>query len=61
MNGSKAFLKMRQIDPKSKVIIASGFTKDESIEELREQGLSGFIRKPYSNDELNQILHKVLG
>lgn len=57
MNGSEAFLKMKEIDNNCKVIISSGFTKDENIDDLKEAGLIGFIHKPYRISELSQLLN----
>ncbi len=60
MNGSEAFLKMKDIDKDCKVIISSGFTKNESLIELRKRGLAGFINKPFRDFELGKILAKLL-
>ncbi len=60
MNGSKAFYKMREIDSGCKVIISSGFTKDESLDELKKAGLSGFIQKPFRDYELSKLLVKTI-
>ena len=61
MNGSEAFYKMKEIDANCKVIISSGFTKNESLEDLIKEGLAGFIQKPFTNNQLHQLLRKVLG
>jgi response regulator RpfG family c-di-GMP phosphodiesterase len=34
----------------------SGYSEQEAIQHFTEQGLSGFIQKPY---QLKQLLHKV--
>ncbi len=60
MNGHEAFFKIKEIDKNCKIIIASGFTKHENLEELKKSGLNGFLRKPYRNSELSQLLAKVL-
>lgn len=60
MNGHEAFFKMKEIDPAVKIIIASGFTKDESLFELQEAGLSGFIRKPFRDFELSRLIADIL-
>ena len=60
MNGSDAFWKMKAIDEKCKVIISSGFTKDESLSELKKAGLAGFIQKPFRVAELSALLDNVL-
>lgn len=59
MNGYDAFLKMKEIDPNCKIIISSGYTKDNNIAQLKEHGLAGFLRKPFTNDKLSQLLANI--
>ena len=59
MNGREAFNKMIEINKNSKIIIASGFTKDGSLDDMKRQGLAGFIRKPYTNYELSLLINKI--
>ena len=59
-NGSEAFYKMREIDPNIKIVISSGFIKDENIDNLRKDGLFGYIGKPYRDVELSELLRNVL-
>ncbi len=60
MNGREAFMKMKEVDKNCKIVIMSGFAKDESLDKLREFGLTGFIRKPFVDYELSQLLAEVL-
>lgn len=60
MDGAEAFGKMRQIDSNSKIIIATGFTNYENLSVLREQGLAGFIHKPFSDHDLSRLLKEVI-
>ncbi|MDA3812522.1 MAG: PAS domain-containing protein [Spirochaetaceae bacterium] len=60
MNGSEAYLKMKEINDNCKVIISSGDTKNEKIDELMTLGLKGFIHKPYRINELSKLLDEVL-
>lgn len=60
MNGREAFLKMKAIDNNCKVIIASGFTKNESLNDLREAGLAGFLHKPFRDYQLSNVLAEIL-
>ena len=60
MNGSDAFFKMKEIDEHCRVIISSGFTKDENLREMKQAGLAGFIQKPFRNNELSRLLRGVL-
>lgn len=56
MSGSDCFRKLREIDPSAKVIIASGYTRDENMEILRNEGVLGFVEKPVQKDALNQAI-----
>ena len=60
LNGRETFEMIRNIDSKCKVIISSGFTKDENLDLLMSSGLSGFIHKPYSIYEMSTIISKVM-
>jgi PAS domain S-box-containing protein len=60
MNGTKAFYRMREIDKNCKVIISSGFIKEENLNELKKAGLAGFIQKPFRKYELSRLLSEVL-
>ncbi|MGL1891603.1 MAG: response regulator [Spirochaetaceae bacterium] len=56
VSGQEAFFKIKKIDKDCKIIISSGFTKDDNIKEMKDAGLSGFIQKPYQISELSQLL-----
>ena len=60
MNGHLAFFKLKEINKDCKIIIASGYTKNEDLDELTNAGLSGFLRKPFTDTELNKLLVEVL-
>ena len=60
LNGTEAYHRMRAIDPHCKVVISSGFTKNENLNSLLEEGLSGFIQKPFQASDLYRILSEIL-
>ena len=60
MNGYECFRALKSINPAIKFIIASGFTKDNSIEDMRKQGLSGFINKPFKGSEISRMIADIL-
>ncbi|PCJ60003.1 MAG: hypothetical protein COA79_09355 [Planctomycetota bacterium] len=60
MNGREAFIEMKEIDSECKVVISSGFTKDENMFQLEKLGLSGYIHKPFSRAELSQLLSEIM-
>jgi len=60
MDGTECFQKLQEIDPKVRVVISSGFTRDADLHAMREAGLRGFVRKPYNLSELSTIVAQVL-
>ena len=60
MNGQDCFDELKKRDPGVRVILTSGFTREESIDEMKERGLSGFIRKPFRSSELSHMVNNVL-
>ncbi len=59
MNGSEAFYEMKKINPDCKVIISSGFTKDENLNQLKNDGLLGHMQKPFRDSELSKLLSEL--
>ncbi|MGL1893606.1 MAG: PAS domain S-box protein [Spirochaetaceae bacterium] len=60
ISGTEAFYKMKEIDENCKVIISSGFNKNEDIEEILRNGLASFIHKPYTISEISHVLGETL-
>ena len=60
LGGIDTFRALRKIDPEARIIIASGFSKGDSINTLKQEGLLGFISKPYRRTELEQLLAEVM-
>jgi len=59
VNGRECFEQLKSICPDVKVVLASGFSKEEDIEQMKEKGLCGFIHKPYSLRELSCLLNSI--
>jgi CheY-like chemotaxis protein len=47
-NGGTAFFQLKKINANVRVLIASGYAKDQQIKEMMEQGCNGFIQKPFN-------------
>ncbi|MDL1956198.1 MAG: response regulator [Candidatus Desulfofervidus auxilii] len=60
MNGKEIYETLRTINPKIKVIISSGYSFNNQINEILKQECAAFIQKPFSLKELSQIIRKVL-
>jgi CheY-like chemotaxis protein len=59
-NGGAAFSQLKKISANVKVLIASGYAKDQQLKEMMEKGCSGFIQKPFSIKSLSQKILNVL-
>lgn len=60
LNGAETFRSLISADPKAKVIILSGFTREQVTKELYELGLAGFLDKPVSRVKLLMTVQEVL-
>lgn len=60
MGGKHCLEEMLRIDPKVKVLIASGYLNDEEINVLTKAGAKGFIIKPYQMEELLKTIREHL-
>jgi signal transduction histidine kinase/CheY-like chemotaxis protein len=60
MDGLTAMSEIYKISPDIKVIISSGFNKEELSERITDQPPCGFIRKPYSMNVLEAEMRRVM-
>jgi len=56
LGGVGVFLKLKEMNPNLKAILASGYLDPELRSEMREAGATDFVQKPY---EPNQILKRI--
>jgi FixJ family two-component response regulator len=60
LGGWEVFLKMREIDPGVKTIMASGYLDPKLKAEMLSAGAADFIQKPYVIDSLLEKIQQVL-
>ncbi|MCP4603994.1 MAG: response regulator [Proteobacteria bacterium] len=58
MDGPETFQELLQINPEVKVVLLSGYSKDEKVEPLLDNGATGFIQKPFDLRILSNMLKK---
>jgi PAS domain S-box-containing protein len=61
MDGQALFHRLRQIDSSVKVLISSGYDRNEKIEELLSRGGAEFIQKPFNIQYLGAKLSEMIG
>lgn len=60
MNGNDCFKAIRKIQKDIKVVLTSGYADEQDFREMHEQGLAGFLKKPYNRALLSQTIADTL-
>jgi two-component system cell cycle sensor histidine kinase/response regulator CckA len=60
MGGGEAYDRMKEINPKVKVLLSSGYSIDGQAEEILQRGCNAFIQKPFNLEQLSQRTREIL-
>ncbi|HEY6729353.1 MAG TPA: response regulator [Polyangiaceae bacterium] len=60
MSGRETFRLLREIAPNVKALLASGYSLDGDAQAILDDGVLGFIQKPYGRKALDELLRKAL-
>ena len=60
INGSQTYQEILKLYPEQKAIVVSGYSESDDVKATLRLGASGFIKKPYSIDQLGRMVKKVL-
>ncbi|MCD6374094.1 MAG: response regulator [Caldisericaceae bacterium] len=60
MGGREATAEILKLNPQAKVIVSSGYSTDGTLANYQEQGFIARLNKPFTLEELNNILIEVL-
>jgi CheY-like chemotaxis protein len=60
LDGHRAFFKLREIDPKTKVLLSSGYVSEDDVQDVLTAGAAGFLRKPYRMVDLARKVRSIL-
>jgi two-component system, cell cycle sensor histidine kinase and response regulator CckA len=60
MGGKEAIKKLIEIDPDVKAIVSSGYSTDPIMADFRKYGFSAVMAKPYSINEMERTLRRML-
>ncbi len=59
-SGDEAFKEMKAMDGNVKVLLASGFRKDERVDKILAAGAARFIQKPYTLEKLSKTVYEII-
>ena len=60
MGGGEAYDRIKEINPRVKVLLSSGYSIDGQATEIMKRGCDGFIQKPFKANELSEKLKEIL-
>ncbi|MCW5209474.1 response regulator, partial [Desulfobulbus sp. US1] len=60
MNGHDTYIEISKISPGQKAVIVSGFSDSADVKAALKLGANGFIKKPYSLDQLGRAVKEAL-
>ncbi|MGH9748488.1 MAG: response regulator, partial [Candidatus Polarisedimenticolia bacterium] len=60
MGGRDCLREILTINPRARVVIASGFSADSTVNELLNDGALDFVQKPYDIDALARLVREAL-
>ena len=60
MNGYQTYAEIIKVHPGQKAVIVSGFSENEEVVKAHQLGTGGFIKKPYTIQQLGHVVQKVL-
>ena len=61
MGGVEAIKELHTIDKTAKAIVSSGYSDDAAIVEAESHGFLAALSKPYTTEDVSEVLSKVLG
>jgi len=61
MGGADTMTELLKIDPQVKAVVSSGYSNDPIMANYKEFGFYGVVPKPYTKNELSEVLNKIDG
>ena len=60
ISGGEVYEKLKEINPKVKVLLSSGYSIDSQAQEILARGCDAFIQKPFGLQELSKRISEIL-
>ena len=60
LNGEEVYIQLKEIDPEVRVVIVTGLSEDEALDQVFNQDEVFFIQKPFRLKALTEIVSRVL-
>ncbi len=60
LGGRDCFREIKTMNPDVRALLSSGFSLDGSVQEIMDEGIAGFIQKPYRLEELSNAVARAI-
>ncbi|MCO6430761.1 MAG: PAS domain S-box protein [Deltaproteobacteria bacterium] len=60
MGARECFREIKKINPHVRAILSTGYGNNHAVQEIMNEGMSGFVQKPYQLDKFSQVIAQVL-
>jgi signal transduction histidine kinase len=60
MSGRKTFEFLKEINPDIRIILLTGYSRNEEAEFIMKQGCCGFFQKPFDTSQLSRAIKRIL-
>ncbi|MEW5734796.1 MAG: PAS domain S-box protein [Thermodesulfobacteriota bacterium] len=60
MSGSEVYEKIKEIAPRMKVMVSSGYTLESLASEIMQKGCDGFLQKPFTIEQVSRKINEIL-
>jgi len=60
MGGGEVFDQLRELNPRLRILLSSGFSLSDQAQEIMDRGCDGFIQKPFQPGELSLKIRQIL-
>ena len=60
VGGAECFRNLKRINPEVRAVLSTGYSLNETAQQLLDEGMVGFIQKPYQLSQLSEVMAKAL-
>lgn len=60
LSGKQVFEQLREINPRVRVVLSSGYNQDASVDALIDAGARAFLQKPYRLAQLSETVNAAM-
>ena len=60
MSGGELYVELKKLNPQIKALLSSGYSLNEKAQKVIDQGINGFIQKPFNAAQLTHTIQEIL-